>query len=160
MDTSFELFQFNQRYCRAIGIDSSESSKICFAFNWGNLISLLCVAQFIATLTAFLFFGAKSMHEYGMTFFVIIGLTLIVTVYINYLCEVKNCSAFIENCKKFIGKSEWKDCLSNWTFLILQIHIFIDLRQENNQRSHISNWMRKSSYFVNYFAAPFSWQCH
>lgn len=28
MDTSFELFQFNQRYCRAIGIDSSESSLL------------------------------------------------------------------------------------------------------------------------------------
>lgn len=77
----------------------------------------MCVIPFIVATAAFLLFEAKSMLEYGTTFFAIISLMVTVTVYLICLNKRAKCSAYIGNCEKFIAQSKWRS--SNFFFIIL-----------------------------------------
>lgn len=102
--SKINLFQFIQKYNRVIGIESSESNEICFAFNWKNLIFLVCEAQFIVALTAFISIEANSMLEYGITLFAITSSIFGVILHLNHSWEMINFSKLIKNGEKFIEK--------------------------------------------------------
>lgn len=100
-----KLFQFAQKFCQIAGICVPELNQNCYTL---NSISLICLAVFATSTAAFLFDGAESMVEYGITFFV--SITIIFQCFVNYIIiifKVKNISQFIENCERFIERSKW-----------------------------------------------------
>lgn len=106
MAAAIKLFQFNQKYNRIIGIGSSEPNRICSAATLKNVLFFVSEVQFIAALAAFMAFEAKSMLDFGTTFFAMS--TTILGVFLCLIClmQVENYAAFIENCEGFIAKRE------------------------------------------------------
>lgn len=67
---------------------------------------LICTAQLILTTTAFLVFEAKSMLEFGFTFYMLITEINCVVIYTIFVWQSKNTSKLIENCEVLVEKSE------------------------------------------------------
>lgn len=107
MARTLKLFRFNRRYCRAIGIDPHKSNGgICLEIGWKNLVFFVCEAQLTAALIAFMLFEAKSMLEYGTTFFAIANVLEVVIFHTIFSWEIRNCLKFIKNCEQFIKMSK------------------------------------------------------
>lgn len=107
MATSIKLFQFNQKYGRIIGMESSQLNSAGSTISVKNVLFFVSEAQFIVALSAFMVFEAKSMLDFGTTFFATSSTVLGVFLCLIYVLQMKNYSAFIGNCERFIGKSEY-----------------------------------------------------
>lgn len=103
MTGSIKIFQFVQKCNQTFGIYSNQK---CDSFNSTKIVILISFALFMLTTAAFLLFKAKSMFEYGFVFFLLATVTNATAIYLIFICTSRNASKFIENCERFIGKSE------------------------------------------------------
>lgn len=103
---SIKLFQFNQKYCEAIGIFLPRSNYTRYKLIVLNLIFIFSSAEFAMTSAAFLVYDATSMGEYGITFLILIGIMKAVVDYYAILWKLADFFKFIESCEAFIGKSK------------------------------------------------------
>lgn len=69
-------------------------------------IFLICCAQTIFTTAAFVVFEAESMFDYGFSFYVLIAMINITTIYLIFIGQLGNTLKFIEQCERFIEKSK------------------------------------------------------
>lgn len=118
--SSTKLFQFNQKYCEAIGIKSAPNRH---TLNSKHLIFVVFSLQFAFTIATFLVTDAKSMGEYGTGFFTLITIAEATVAHFLTLWEVGEISKFTENCEKFIEKSEYdfSSIERSLDFFLLQI---------------------------------------
>lgn len=103
---SIKLFQFNQKYCKTIGIQLPETNRKGCKYNWINLGFFICSIEFFITSSAYLLYDANSMAEYGIVFFVLTTVIECMVAYLISILKVKEISEFIENCEDFIEKSK------------------------------------------------------
>lgn len=147
MANSIKLFQFLQKYNRAMGIDSiKESNDICCGINWKKFIFLAAEVQYTVELMAFMFFEAETIFEYGTIFFGIASSIFSIVTHLIYSRQMKNFSEFNENCEHFIEKSEGVlyhlhlfSLACDLKFLINSFCSDVHLKQENVRRAHIKN---------------------
>lgn len=109
MSGSIQLFQFVRKFHQTIGIrlsQSNQNQKQSSIISARAIIFFICTAQLILTTVAYLVFEAKSMLEFGFTFYMVITEVNCVVIYAIFIWQSKNTSKFIENCEVFIEKSE------------------------------------------------------
>lgn len=104
---TIELFSFIQKVYQDIGIFPPKSNQSPKShINLKNWFILFCLVQFFISTAAFLF-HANSMIEYGMVFFACTTTVLSITVYLIIVWQMKNILKYIENCERFVEKSEY-----------------------------------------------------
>lgn len=98
-----QLFQLVQTYFAAMGYCVSPSrAHQQNPFNGRNLYYSFAVAFMIFPFVGFLIFKARSVYEYGITFYTAITLLEGATYYVIMLFEKVNISNLIEKQEKFI----------------------------------------------------------
>lgn len=115
MSSSIKFFQFVQKFYQITGIYSSQSNQQKRWTHSIRTIFLICFGQYMFTLAAFLVLKAKSMFEYGFTFYVLITIINGTVIYLTFIWQLKNILKFIENCEAFIEKSKYE----LWPFMKL-----------------------------------------
>lgn len=88
-------------------MESSQLNSAGSTISVKNVLFFVSEAQFIVALSAFMAFEAKSMLDFGTTFFATSSTVLGVFLCLIYVLQMKNYSAFIGNCERFIGKREY-----------------------------------------------------
>lgn len=116
MARSVKLFQFVQKFHRAIGIHTSPSNQQQHSIISRKTISLISFVQFALTTVGFLAFDAKSMFDYGFALFTSICVINGIVIYVLFVCEAENTVNFIRNCEAFIEKS--KCCRRTYTICL------------------------------------------
>lgn len=104
---AIKLFKFTQKAYQGIGIYPPESNQSRSRINAKNYFFLVCQAQYFITTAAYLLFEANSMIEYGMTFFTCTTVITVIALYTILLGRMQNILNYIENCDRFIEKSEY-----------------------------------------------------
>lgn len=102
MASSIKLFQFVQKFHRALGIYPSYSSSSCSRLK----LVLICLIQVGLTLFTFLLFEAKSMYDYGFGCCILISQIIAIVTYLSFVWQSKNTANSIANWEKFIAKSK------------------------------------------------------
>lgn len=101
---SFQLFQFTQKYCQAIGIHVPKSNDNRSRFNSKNLVFVLCLAQYGMASVTSLVYNAKSMGEYGIVFLILIDIIDSAAAYFIIVWKLEDMLKFIGNCEGFVEK--------------------------------------------------------
>ena len=118
MAGSIKLFQFVQKCHQTLGILPRQPNPKQKQLSSHSIqaIFLTCLAQYIFTTAAFLLFKAKSMFDYGFSFFILIGLANCIAIYLIFIWQSENTLKFIENCEGFIEKSKfcWYEIFRFW----------------------------------------------
>lgn len=104
MASSIKLFQFVQQCHQIIGVFPSQSNQNQRLIKSTKTKFLIFSAQLMVSTAGFLVFEAKSMFEYGFTFFILISIINSIVVYLIFIWQSKNTSKFVENCEGFIEK--------------------------------------------------------
>lgn len=103
---SIKLFQFVQKYYRAIGIHPPESNKNDRQMlNSKNWLFILCAAPMLISTTAFLLYQAKTMFDIGLSIYYSTCLIFGVVSYLIIIRQMKMLCDLIENCETFFEKS-------------------------------------------------------
>lgn len=102
-----KLFKFVQKVHQTIGIFPTQSNQKPCRINSMNTVFLICFAQILFSTAAYLAFEAKSMFEYGFTFYILVGITNSIAVYLIFIWQAQSTLEFIENCEKFIEARKW-----------------------------------------------------
>lgn len=97
-----KLFQFIQRTYQTFGIYPLQSNQNGSAINLRKFGFLFNLVQFFLSTTAYLLIEANSLNKYGMGFY-----TSITIAVFSFFWKMKNISNYIENCERFIEKSEY-----------------------------------------------------
>lgn len=143
-----KLFQFIQKTYKNIDIHQSEPNGNRSPLNLKNVFILFCHAQFFISSTTYILFNAKSMIEYGMAFFICTSIVASGTVYLVLTWQIKITLNYIENCERFIEKSEYTistlKSLHFWRPLLTLCFL-----QEHIQRLCIKVQMTKSNDWLN-----------
>lgn len=105
---TIKLFKFTRKAYQGIGIDPPESNRSRSAINAKNYFFFLCQVEYFITTAAYLLFEANSMIEFGMTFFTCTTVITVIALYSILLGRMKNILNYIENCNRFIAKSEYR----------------------------------------------------
>lgn len=103
---AIKIFQFNQNYCQTVGIALPESKRSHYTRNAVNLVLILSLVQFTIALAEYLLYDAKSMSEYGVTFFIIICIIDAIIDYLIILWKFEDILNYIKTCEAFIEKSK------------------------------------------------------
>lgn len=104
---TIKLFQFIQKYYRAIGIHKPEPSQSDRHFlNSTNYIFILSSAPMLISSLAFLLYQAKTTYDFGLSIYYLSCLIFSGIYYIIYIRQIKNISKYIENCEMFIEQSK------------------------------------------------------
>lgn len=106
MAGSTKLFQFVRKCHQIFGIYSQQPNQKQQSINWIQTLFLISLALFMFTTAGFLLFVATSMFDFGFIFFSLITVTNSTAIYLIFIWQLRNTLEFIENCEKFIGKSE------------------------------------------------------
>lgn len=101
MAGSIQLFQSIQKYFQTIGICPSDSSKLD-SFNWRIFLALFCYAQQIASASVFFICQAKSVLDYGCSFYTSISMTYCVYYFVILIRQKPQILELIESCEAFI----------------------------------------------------------
>lgn len=107
MAGSIRFLQFVQKFYRIIGIDPSQRGQNQRSTNSTQKFFLIGSAQSMFTTAAFLMFEATSIFNYGYAFYILISIINSATIYVIFILRSGNTSKFIENCERFIAKSEY-----------------------------------------------------
>ena len=102
-----KLFKFNLKIYQEIVVFPPQHDLNHNPNNLRKQLYLLCFAQFFISTTAYLWFQANSMTEYGLVFFTCISIALSFTYYLTELWRINKILNYIENCERFIEKSEY-----------------------------------------------------
>lgn len=101
-----ELFKFIQKNYQAIGIYPPGTNMNCHSINAKKWLIIFSLGQMFITSLIYLFVEAHSMIEYGMTFHTCGALVLSIIVYSILFWQMENILNYIENCERFVEKSE------------------------------------------------------
>lgn len=101
---SIKVFQFIQKYYQAVGIFPSPSNQKCVTFHWRYAIILICLAQFLVSIGAFLFFEAELMVDIGLGIFIVIASIDGIILFTIQIWQIKNSLKYIETCEEFIER--------------------------------------------------------
>lgn len=104
--TTIKLFKFIQKILQFTGIFPPSSNLNCGSLNLRNCILSFCLVQFLGSSLVYLVFGANSMHQYGITFFICVTVILFLITHMIALWQRENILNYIENCERFIEKSK------------------------------------------------------
>lgn len=114
---SIKLFQLNQKYCQALGMELPKSNENhCTLMYW---IFVISQTVFGTALFAFLVYDAESMGEYGMTLIALIIIMAILVIYFTTILQMNEILDFIEQCEILIGKSKYAKMLWQRTLFFL-----------------------------------------
>lgn len=111
---TIKLFKFVQKIYQFIGISPSkfkERSRRGRIINAKNWFIIGCHVQYFLSTVAYLLFEANSMIEYGMVFYTCTTVPLSLVLYLILIWTMESFSNYIENCERFIEKSEY--CANN-----------------------------------------------
>lgn len=106
--SKIELFKFIRKTYQDIGFLSPQSNRNGSFFNTKNWLHLFCVTISFLSTTAYLLFEAAAMTEYGVAFFVATSILLAIIKYSIICWQMENVLSYIENCERFIEKSEYR----------------------------------------------------
>lgn len=107
MTSSIRLFRFVRKIHQFLGIDQSESKQKRYFIVFKQSLFYIYTTHFSITTARFSMFVANSMFEYGFGFYLFISSVNGTAIYFSLNCQYKNTLKFIENCEKFIEKSEY-----------------------------------------------------
>lgn len=105
MAGSKKLFQFVQKLFKILGIRPPQKNET-LSFNSRNLFFLFCYAQLFLSMIAFFLFKAKTMLEYGSSFFMFITQFIIALFFLILMWRITNILKLIAEFEQFIEKSE------------------------------------------------------
>lgn len=108
MASSIKIFQFFQLCHQASGLFPFQSNQKYLSTNSTRAIVLISCIAFIFTMAAFMVLEAKTMFEYGFTFFVLISILNGVVIYLILIWKQHSTPEFIVSCERFIEKSKYK----------------------------------------------------
>lgn len=100
-----QLFQSLRKYFEILGTFSPESDN-SGRFNSRNIFTLLLYIQMFAAVLACTLFKATTVIEYGLNYYGYVTEVLHVFVISTQIFRMINIIKLIENCEKFIEKSE------------------------------------------------------
>lgn len=102
------LFKFIQKCYQDVGIYPSQSNQNHNTINSKiGGFHFFSFAQFFISTIAYALFEANSAIEYGLAFFICPSIVFYCSLYLISLWQIKSISNFIENCERFIEKSEY-----------------------------------------------------
>lgn len=101
---SIKLFQFNQKYFQAIGIEL-KWTKNCHALKLINWIFIISLIQLAMVVGAFLMYDANSIGEYGIALILLVTIVETGIAYLNTIWKMEHILQFTENCEVFIENS-------------------------------------------------------
>lgn len=104
---SMKLFLFYKEIIQTIGILSAQLNRNHFSINLNDLTYPIFIAQFFVTSVGFFLFDAKSLLEYGMSFYDIVASILAMAFLLINVWQMRNIFKFIENCERFIEESKY-----------------------------------------------------
>lgn len=104
---TIKLFKFIQKSFQGIGIYPPQLNQTHNPINPTFWLNLFCHAQFFVSSTAYLLFEADSMIEYGLVFFIDATVIGCFIFYLISFWETKAIFNYIENCERFVEKSEY-----------------------------------------------------
>lgn len=107
MANSIRLFQFVQKFHRAIGINPSHSHRNHTSINFRSTIFQICATPYLFSSFAFLVLDATSLFDYGSGFFGFSTMFNILTIYLLFMRQSENTFKFIESCETFIATSKY-----------------------------------------------------
>lgn len=107
MAGSVKYFQFVQKFHQIIGVYPSQSNQKHCSINWIQVIFLINSALFLFTTAAFILIEAKSMFDYGFTFYAFSCMINVIVIYLTFIRQSENTLKYIENCEQFIEKSKY-----------------------------------------------------
>lgn len=117
---SIKLFQFIQKYFRAIGVRGTETNQINRSFfNLKNLIFISSAAPMLISTSTFLLYEAETTYDFGLSTYYLICLIFTGIYYIIYIWQIGNIFKFIENCETFVGQSK----LNNKVFSAIKFEL-------------------------------------
>lgn len=109
MAGSIKLFQFIQK----IGIYSPASNLNRHALNSKNWTFLMSYILFTLSSGAFIFFEAKTVLDYGMSFFASTGGIFLMSIHLIVARQMQSTLIFIESCERFIEKNKFHNKLND-----------------------------------------------
>lgn len=111
MASSIRLFSFNRKYYHVIGINTIQANENASKFNWKNWFYTSAMVLLVLSSATFFIFDAKSMFEYGLSFFLATAITFPLYTYSSMVWKADESESFIGNCEKFIEKSKKSACI-------------------------------------------------
>lgn len=105
MARSIKLFQSLRQFCETLDISYSPQFNQHRSFNWKILCILIFIIIHTVTSIAFFLFEAKSIQEYGDSFYAILSEFLCLASSPTIISKMPDIFMLIENFEKFIEKS-------------------------------------------------------
>lgn len=102
---SIKLFPFNRQFYDLLGIHVRSEKQGPFLTLRNKIILFFFTVHFVP-FAAFFAYDAKSMLDYGFSFFSASLALFGMFIYIATLTDAKNTWLLIENCERFIEKSK------------------------------------------------------
>lgn len=106
MAVEIKLFSFNRKYYHLYGIFPPEAKRNGRKLNLRNWIFIASFVLTAGSTGAFFVFDAKSMLEFGISFFTVTLAILEMFTYLAIVWQMKNTWRYIEKCERFIEKSK------------------------------------------------------
>lgn len=103
---SLELFQFPQKVCQTIGIDTTGSNEKRFQLISMQSFCIISLIQLAMATAAFLAYDAKLMAEFGIGFYVLITTIHGIITYMTVVSKTDDILNYVNNCKRFIENSK------------------------------------------------------
>lgn len=106
MAASIKLFSFIRKYRHVLGLYSLDTSQNVSSFNSRNWIYIISYVLFFVPSVAFFLYDAKSMQEYGISFYSASMAFFLMCIYTQMVVQMKNICHFTESFEQLIEKSE------------------------------------------------------
>lgn len=105
MASPIQLFRSVRRYFQLLGIDQSQPSET-FSINWRIVFTIFWCAQHSITIFAFFIIEAKTVIEYGISFYGFIIMAYCVYYFSILIWQRSRIFQLIENFQQFIEQSK------------------------------------------------------
>lgn len=100
-----KLFHTTQMFCKALGLDTPRLHCLKHSLNAKTVFHLIFLAQLFVSSSAFFFFDAKTIDEYGMSFYVSITYLSFTINIMTFAWQMTNITTQIEKYEEFTKKS-------------------------------------------------------
>lgn len=106
MISSIKLFQGVQQCYHTMGIIKSPRTKRIYSINVQFLFFLFSITLTIISITSFILFQAKTISDYGQSFYALTGDLLVLFDFSMAAWQMSMTLNLIESCEMFIEKSK------------------------------------------------------
>lgn len=103
---SIKMYEFTHSFCQKIGIPVAQSTQTRYKRKFKDYIYPICLAQFEIALVAFIVSGTGTLGQVCVSCCILGTAIQVMIAYLITLWKMDEISEFIENCEKFIEKSE------------------------------------------------------